>query len=272
MAIQPSLEWIRSSVLEGAWQIHEHMRTFELTRDHSIRILAATYSDSGYDFDTACAALETVEVPASDKAQLFLKVIEKVLLSQRPPALALLLQGRLPFVEALGEDAAVCMERCGVLDNPPSPEIVAWLDSLADVARAEDGNSLLERGRAAERLSFEFERSRLLPLDAQDAVVWVSLDDNSAGYDIRSRDRVANELVPKLIEVKACAGPKLEFYLTRNEWLTAQRSPDVYMLHLWDLRTGALTEVRWIDVLPHIPVDFGAGMWTQARIVWSKSA
>lgn len=81
-------------------------------------------------------------------------------------------------------------------------------------------------GERAELYSFNRLREELGP---EASIVWVSREDDSAGYDIEDRS-----VEPaRRIEVKGHAGSGTRFYLSSNEWAVAHDSPSQYEIHYW---------------------------------------
>ncbi len=230
--------------------------------------LKASYATGGLDYVCAEAMLKLVGPADSQAAVSYQRLIELELASM-PAWLAAVPRGRRALRDALTADARECFRRAGAFDDNPSPEIVAFLDRLASSARVLANLPLVESGRQAERLSFELEVSRCAALPGAPAVEWVALDDNSAGYDILSSLWVDGRLARKLVEVKSCRGRPLRFIMTRNEWNTACRQPQAYVVHLWDVINGRLHELSWEDLRGHMPVDQGDGRWDGATVTVS---
>ena len=264
-------DWLRPSALEGAWSIACAQGTDTLSTNATVRLLATTYSSGGYDFASAQQILRQVSPYGLERAAFFRSVFWEAMQRARPPALALAPRGRAAFVAALPPDAAECLRRCEVLDAQPNNEALRWFDRLASLARGDVDQRRMDAAREAERRSFELESVRLNSDPLAPLVEWVALDDNSLGYDIRSFQRLGTDIVPKLVEVKACATNSLEFYLTRHECTVARRDPTRYWLHLWNLASGSLVEVPWRDIEPLVPLDTHRGQWTDARIRWGQS-
>jgi hypothetical protein len=87
-------------------------------------------------------------------------------------------------------------------------------------------------GREAELRALAYERHRVGEKYA-DRVVHVSLGDDGAGYDIESVTVVSeDEVLPRLIEVKAVSADSFRFFWTANEVTTARRFGSWYFLYL----------------------------------------
>jgi uncharacterized membrane protein len=227
--------------------------------------LKVSYATAGLDYAEAQTILEAVG-PAKESAIASYQVLIEYEAVLRPAWLSVLPHGRRALGDALSADARECFRRAGTFDDQPAVEVVAFLDRLANVARASANLPLIESGRHAERLSFELERARCADILGAPAVEWVALDDNSAGYDILSSRLVDGRATPKLVEVKSCRGRPLRFIITRNEWDTACRHQEAYVVHFWDVNAERLHELSWGDLQPHMPIDQGDARWDSATL------
>lgn len=118
--------------------------------------------------------------------------------------------------------------------------------------------------RLGELVDYEARRMRARGLDR--APVWMSIEDNTAGYDIQSFDVGSEGPVARLIEVKSTIASPLRFLLSRNEWETAKKFGAAYHFHVWDLQGPQLHERTVAEILPHIPTDNEKGKWSNAMI------
>jgi len=227
--------------------------------------LKVSYATAGLDYAEAQAILESFG-PAKESAVASYQALIEHEAVLRPAWLSTLPRGRRALRDALSVDAGECFRRAGAFDEQPAVEVVAFLDRLANLARASANLPLVESGRHAERLSFELERARCAEIPDAPAVEWVALDDNSAGYDILSSRLVEGRAEQKLVEVKSCRGRPLRLIITRNEWDTACRHPEAYVVHFWDLNTERLHELSWSDLQPHMPIDQGDARWDSATL------
>lgn len=96
---------------------------------------------------------------------------------------------------------------------PPPPDTPAWLTERKKI------------GDRAEMYSLQFERTKSDPA----SIIWVARDTDSLGYDIEDRSR--DEL--RCIEVKGRRDAEIIFFLSENEWNTAQRLGNHYEIHFW---------------------------------------
>lgn len=227
--------------------------------------LKVSYATAGLDYAEAQALLESVG-PAKESAVASYQALIEHEAVLRPAWLSTLPRGRRALRDVLSADAGECFRRAGAFDDQPAVEAVAFLDRLANLARTSANLPLVESGRHAERLSFELERARCAEIPGAPAVEWVALDDNSAGYDILSSRVVDGRAVPKLVEVKSCRGRPLRLIITRNEWDTACRHQEAYVVHFWDVNAERLHELSWGDLKPHMPIDQGDARWDSATL------
>ena len=97
-------------------------------------------------------------------------------------------------------------------------------------------------GDRAELYSLQFERSA--HVGAWERIVWVSRDDDSLGYDI---EVPGNPI--RRVEVKGSAGQGILFFLSSNEYDTAQRYGSDYVIHFWgeiDIKRDPVEEYEWL--------------------------
>jgi hypothetical protein len=94
----------------------------------------------------------------------------------------------------------------------------------------------------------------------------MSIDDNTAGYDILSYDLGPVDPINRLIEVKSTIASPLRFIVTRNEWDTAVKFGPRYFFHVWDMQSETLYERTTSQIMPHIPTDNAKGRWTHAHV------
>ncbi|HWY15155.1 MAG TPA: DUF3883 domain-containing protein [Rhizomicrobium sp.] len=176
--------------------------------------------------------------------------------------------GRRRVFSQLNGDEKQVFRSAGLYGDPPSDDVVDWWDQICLKLRLVRESELLAQGRRAERLSLASETRRLRELGIQNNPVWVSIDDNTAGYDIRSQN-VDRELPPaRLIEVKSSTANPPVIIVSRNEWDHACRYGAAFIFHFWDLtgKNELIYEKTVEEVRPHIPVDSGSGRWRNAEI------
>jgi hypothetical protein len=215
---------------------------------------------------------ETGDIRITDSGRTIIKAGEpKLRLRRQLQALVLLgagswagllVRGRSEFARYSTPNVVQCFRDADLLDSVDT-DVVEWWDNIAGPIRGRRESYLLEIGRKGERLSVEYEYSRVGQLPN-----WVALDNNSAGYDLLSVvEPLSNTKL--VIEVKTSELPwaRAEFFLSRNEWdiLSAHSHATI---HLWSIAsTQPKFQALPISVLEqHIPTDRGAGKWNNVRI------
>ncbi len=220
------------------------------------------------DLEASCE-LHAIVVPCElDGHGFYRHCIRGVVLARFPVWVKTMKRGRQVFAAKLEEDDHSIFENAGLLDSPPSPDVVEWWDTIGHEVKLETDLEKMTQARTAEKLSWDAEKARLLVLGIKIDPVWVGLDDNTAGYDILSYEPGYPENTNKLIEVKSTVTSPLQFYVTRNEWEQAIKSKDAYFFHIWDMRKSPpMLHVRTVSqVEPHIPTDNEKGKWSNATI------
>ncbi len=205
----------------------------------------------------------------SDGIQFYQACIKAVIVRHQPIWSKSIKQGRTRFIGSLNPNEKDVFAAAGLLNDPPSREVVFWWDDLSGHARLLQSQEKMEQARAAELLTLNLETNRLNKLGIDKQPEWPGLDNNYAGYDVLSYDLVNQYvIVNRLIEVKSTSVSPLRFIVTRHEWRQAQRSGDAYCFHVWDMtKDTPFLHVRSVhDVAQHIPTDNGKGEWREAEI------
>jgi len=232
-----------------------------------IQLSAKSYSGDRLDWEAVEKLRRLIETPLpKDRASAFRLCLAKLIHNTQPGWVTLLFSGRDVALRNLDPDTVQCLETAGVFTTIPNADVVAWLDEISILAISIRARSNLAKGRAAERLSLQYEKNCLAGAGINRTVEWVALNDNHAGYDILSWTYQNGAITPKLIEVKAYSGITASFYITRHEWETAQAMISPYVFQVWGLENGTLIEISKADVLPHIPTDNQNGAWQTAII------
>ncbi|MEQ1811072.1 MAG: DUF3883 domain-containing protein [Terricaulis sp.] len=177
-------------------------------------------------------------------------------------------QGRMRFLDSLGQNDRDVFAAAGLVKEPPTIEVVTWWDTVSGFARMLADIDKMEQAREAEALSMEHERQRLKSLGINMEPEWKGLDDNFAGYDVLSYD--PGEFAPtnRMIEVKSTVTSPLRFIVSRNEWEQALKFGPAYRFHVWDMQKNppVLYERTSAQVSAHIPSDNEKGKWKAAEI------
>lgn len=225
--------------------------------------------DAYHDYEAAVLLDRLVKrggAPGIDIPTFFRETVTAVVDDTRPWWIRLSPWGRDRVKAALSSNEAQCLDAAGLFSSPPSAEVLQWWDALAQEVRATDNAKLLEQGRKAEQLTMDYEARRLSELGIPNRPRLISLDDNSAGYDVHSYEKGPVEPIAKLIEVKSCSREEGDIFITRNEWETAVERAPHYCFHIWTLPDEKLIELTPAELGVHIPVDHGKGRWQIAKI------
>lgn len=236
-----------------------------------VEIVRNIDSDAGgLDFEAALFLEECVDstAPIDVPHEFYRCCIAKVILSQKMSWARSITLGRDKLLKQLSRDEHQCFRSARLLELPPSDDVVAWWDELSSQMRLINDQNKLERARKAEKLSLEYELARLQKLGIANLPRWISIDDNTVGYDILSYDPGEFGPVNRLIEVKSTIASPLRFFITRNEWEQALKFGGAYHFHIWQLvATPPQLHQRTVSqILPHIPNDNEDGKWTVAEI------
>ena len=259
---------------EGLRDIRRRLvETPQATLDAIVAAINLTEADAqSLDLEASCELHGIVETCELDGNGFYRHCIRAVVLSQFPIWVKTIKLGRQVFAAKLEEDDHTIFENAGLLASPPSPDVVEWWDTIGHEVKLETDLEKMAQARAAEKLSWQFEKQRLLGLGIETDPVWVGLDDNTAGYDVLSYEPDVPVNTNKLIEVKSTVASPPRFYVTRNEWTQAMKSKNAYFFHVWDMqKTPAVLYVRTVaEVEPHIPTDNEKGKWSNAEIPVGK--
>ena len=238
--------------------------------NESISLLKAVNGSlNGLDFQSALW-LDSVLPPHMEvsNSPFGIRLVLQCLIEHVSPAWTTAIpHGRDRVTAVLNVDEIQCFREAGLLDRAPVAEVIDWWDKLATGVRGLTLNRLLQQGRIAERLSFEKERSRLEQAEITLMPEWVSLDDNSLGYDILSYDLVDGTISPKQIEVKGAMRDLI--YISKNEWRNAM-SASRYEFHIWVMPREECFILKASELEPHVPKDRGDGQWESISISISK--
>lgn len=233
-----------------------------------IEIIKTVDADGAtFDFD---AAVELDQVlpntsPIEDAIAFYRDCIDVVIRNHRPIWVKTITLGR-NFVHKLERDERQCFDAAGLLEDPPSDTTIAWWDRTSGIARMINDGVFNNQGRAAEKLSLEYEAKRMVKLGLPGSPKWMSVEDNRLGYDILSYDPGPGRPVARVLEVKSTIASPLRFFVTRNEWEVCLKMGSAYHFHIWDMKTGVLHERTGAEVAAHIPADQGSGKWSRVEI------
>jgi Domain of unknown function (DUF3883) len=235
----------------------------------SIKNRDADYSGSDFEAALSLHDLLPAELAFSEISSDLKRALTFLLTLHQPWWLRVVPYGRERLVAATGGvdlDQLQCLRAAGLFDDPPDEATVTWWDELAHIIRTDRDQRLLNQGRQGERLSLAYERERLRKLGISAEPKWVSIEDNGAGYDIRSFTPGPIGPLNRLIEVKSSARRNPRIFISRNEWESALLYGNSYVFHIWHLPTKTLLERTVADMEPNIPINKGSGWWTNVEI------
>jgi hypothetical protein len=237
---------------------------------HTVRSVRADLYPLDYEAGLLLEKALPPNIDISPRA-FFRSCVDRVVALESPLWVRLAPGGREQVTRALGLNVAQCLRAGGLLDNPPDRDTWLWWDRLAAVVRADRDAALLAQGREAELWSYERECTLAAASGIERTPMWVSIEDNSLGYDILSYRREGEHEVNRLIEVKSTQSNPPRLILTRNEWNTAAQYGDALEFHLWTLQPKELYVLTVSEMQQHIPENRGSGMWLQVEVTFSAS-
>jgi hypothetical protein len=255
------------SAIEALRVLRSYMQNDTTLSPEQATRIARKFEANGVDYPAAAAldlVMPSASVEAEDAVAFYRTCVETAVLAN-PIWMKTIPLGRQKFVQKLDRDAASCFRCARLLDDPPSDEVIDWWDRLQSMGRRIADQSRLDQGREAERLSLLHEEGRLKALGIGRSPKWVSIEDNTVGYDILSYDPGPTEPVARLIEVKSFRNSG-RFFLSRNEWETARKFGGAYSFHVWDIANRKLSLKSVDEVGCSIPTDNPGGRWDVAII------
>ena len=263
--------FFRISVIDGALNLCRHRQQYPmLSIEDAVRQLQnGPASRAGYDYRRAVelgdqVGWDAISFEGERQAQLQ-ETLKRLAIHLKPLWARVSYLGRKRALEVVSEDQRQCLEFAGLLVTPLSDTVVTWWDELGAYFREEKEQQSIEVGREGERRTMSHETQRLKDEGIPKEPMWVALEDNRAGYDVHSFQNIGGEIGDLRIEVKATSYSPTHFILTRPEWNTASKQPNLHIFHIWNLETEELRKLSVSDMASHMPIDAGAGQW---REVW----
>lgn len=233
----------------------------------AIGILRQTSSDNtGLDYAGGAAIHQFLQADVScfDHRKAIQTTVFEIVKFTQPWWLRLVPYGRAKVKAVLNQDQIQCFREAGLFDAVPDASVLTWWDEIGAAARSTVDVERMLRARQAERLSLEYERVRLQRLRISLEPEWVSLEDNTLGYDIRSYELSGGEIVCRLIEVKSTTSGAI--FITKNEWLNASSAERNYYFHIWKFPEKCFVEYSVAAMRPNMPIDKGSGMWQDVMV------
>lgn len=266
--------FFRISVIDGALNICEHrLASVDVPLEQVVAQLRRGSAErAGYDYERAIELAKLVGWDAfcleGTRRHQLRQTLKLLLFRLRPLWARTAFQGRRRFVDTLPLDQAQCFEVAGLLEARPSEDVITWWQDVARFFRGIQQNANLETGRIGERLTLEYERTRLLKEGIKKEPIWVAFEDETRGFDVLSFQRSKDGAIEEIqIEVKASKYSPVEVFLSCWEWSRALQYPDTYLFHIWDLQKKKLVKRTVSQMALDIPRDYGSGMWQNVKIV-----
>ena len=274
----------RTSLRSGGLPIHDG---YELARKGEFIV-----EDSGAvriaPLGEEALRIGTEPEPNDAVLQLFLSV----LVLRHPPSWVAFWQGNAESLDLVLPDNDRKLLKDSGFFPPLDPEDFygwAWWKALEMVPIPEDSGHRKKIGDAGEKLTLEFERTRLEKegfSNLAKEVRWVAQESPAYGFDVASYQGLLSKKSDKLkpdtplaIEVKSQSTPahsEFRLYLTRHEWETSLVLWDRYIYHLWDgvspspspSTSKAAPMILTPDALePHLPNNPDCGCkWQTAHL------
>lgn len=241
----------------------------ELSFEAVAQVISQVEADgAAHDFEAARALDELLpaEIPCDEDVEFYRHCIRAAIVAHKPFWVRAIPHGRKRFADNISQDERQCFASAGLLELVPASGVIQWWDEVAAESRMLNDGSKMTQARAAERLSIEFETRRLTTLGIDLQPEWTAIEDNHAGYDIRSYDLGETGPVTRVLEVKSSIASPLRFYVTHNEWQECLKRGAAYHFHIWDMRNERLYERSAAEIEPHIPANRGGGRWWVAEV------
>lgn len=263
------------SSFEALYTLLEYRDKYPSHSDQELIHMLRRYPDkSSLDYRNATLLEQKISLNHKINISASLRsVLKQVILDYRPSWMYAITFGRSQVMNNLDDmlNLKQCFKSAQLLDENPSLEIIEWWDELSQLIRAEKDNQKVQKGREGEKLSFEYEKKRLVKLNIKQIPKWVALEDNTLGYDIKSFDVSEYGPINKLIEVKSCSSDNMTVFLTWNEWKNALEYRQNYVFHIWFLPTKTLEyELSVSEVEPYILESTESTKWTTLEISLEK--
>lgn len=270
---------LRMSVLHAVLTLQDQ---HQIHADVPVSVLSSVLNNglssfAGLDYEAALIVLQKLPMLLTkpliaDPVERLRDLIRQWVIEFHPAWASLIPKGRLFVRTYMPRDARQCFESAHLFEEVVNEATRLWWDHVASHFRRDEKDKLLVIGREGEHRSMELETQRMYIHGRLDLhPVWIAIDDNTLGYDIRSYTIDNGDIRPLMIEVKATRLSPVAFHLSRHEWETAIRQSDNYRFHVWYLPTGHLFEFTPEEIEPHIPKNMGNGRWESVLITCCES-
>jgi len=259
-------------VLNALIALSDYTAEFDVAAERAARILVSgPVGTAGFDYTNAldiARRFPTLLLRGEDHSSRLRQLVCEWIKCLRPSWGPLIPNGRNYLSAYLSRNEKQCFETAGLFDSPITDQIHQWWTDIALFYRSVRANELEAVGRIGEERTMRYETDRLVQLGRPDLVpTWMSVEDNTLGYDVRSYKVSQEGVSPLNIEVKSTRFLPVSFFLTKNEWKRASSAPDLHIFYVWYLPQDRLIEIRPDQLRPSIPVDIGGGNWESARFI-----
>jgi hypothetical protein len=141
-------------------------------------------------------------------------------------------------------------------------DTVLWWKYLSEFYR--NNNLNIEKGIDGEFLSLRYEIKKLQDLNIDRQPLLKSIDDETLGYDILSFRMSSDTTYNIYIEAKFSNNN--QFFLTKNEWNTANKYMEKYFIYFWDGESDAPKIINFEELKEYILDDKENSTWDKLVI------
>jgi hypothetical protein len=260
------------SVINAAMEIRLHQKNNpEYTIEQTIRVLRyGPATIAAFDYGRAqflgeAIGWEVFQIVGTRHEQLQ-ETLYRIIIHLRPFWAKIAYLGRKKVLQIISDDHRQCLSFAGLLDDGIEEEVILWWDKISFFFRTVEEERKLQIGRAGELRTLEYEELRLSSEGINRKPIWISREDNTAGYDVISFINNQNDIRELYIEVKTCVNSELHFYLTENEWRVAQKNPDFHIFYIWSIHASEPGKLSVAEVDKLVPINKGHGRWKDILI------
>lgn len=147
-------------------------------------------------------------------------------------------------ISAIPERWREILRDAELLYNPLSRDAIEWWKTLEQSISEIDEQLNMIIGEAGEKLTMKFERERLFGekhFNLAQKVRWISKESDKCGFDIASflgflkfsQEKPEHMILIEVKSTTSCSNLSFRFFLTRNEWETAEKNIKNYLFYLW---------------------------------------
>lgn len=172
------------------------------------------------------------------------KLLLPLVLKIMPPWMAFAAGYPEERLAAIAEGWKEVLRNAELIDDPLSKDATKWWTALQRRVDQIDEQLRNTIGEIGESLTMKYEKERLLTerhFELSERVKWVSKESDAYGFDVASffgssqlQYQTPNTIM--MVEVKSTtsnSNKSFRFFLTRNEWETAEKNTGHYFFYLW---------------------------------------